>query len=121
MKRLYLVLGTGIVILGVVHMLATTRFFAELSGAALWFFSGGMMMVLIGALNLLNRAYGRIAPALRLVCIGATVIATVFGAVVGIVSQASTAEFALVLGLFGGAAAVSLSRASLAGREAPSP
>ena len=108
MRRIYLFLGWGIVVLGVVHMSATWRFFTEISGAALWFFSGGMMMVLIGALNLLNRAYGREAPGLRTVCIAATMIATLFGAVAGTVNGASIPEFVLVLGLFGGASILSI-------------
>lgn len=116
MRRIYLVVGWGIVILGVVHMLATRKYFAELNGAALWFFSGGLLIALIGALNLLNSAYGRIAPGLRIVCVGSNVIVTVFGAVAGFVNRATIPELALVLGLFGGATVVSLTRGALAER-----
>jgi hypothetical protein len=38
---------------------------------------------------------------------------TIFGVVSGIVSQASIAEFTLVLGLIGGASVLSLSRRAL--------
>ena len=116
MRRLYLSLGWGIVLLGLVHMVATGRYFSELTGASLWFFSGGMMIALVGALNLLHSAYGRIALALRVVCIGTNAVATVFGAVSGTVNQASVPEFVLVLGLFGGATVLSVRPGSLAER-----
>jgi hypothetical protein len=94
-------------------MLATPHFFKTLTGAALWFFSGGIALALTGALNLLHRAYGRIAPGLRKVCIGTNVFMLAFGIVSGAVSGASVAELALVLGLLGGATALSLSRGAL--------
>lgn len=117
MKRIYLFLGWGIVILGAIHMLATMRFFKSVTGAALWFFSGGMAMSLTGALNLLNRSYGQIAPGLRKVCIGANIIMTAFGILAGAVNRASIAEFVLVLGLCGGATALSLTRGALIVRD----
>ncbi|MCG8504149.1 MAG: hypothetical protein MI755_06050 [Sphingomonadales bacterium] len=114
MRRLYLFLGAGIVLLGLVHMLATFWIFGGFSGRAVWFFSGGMMMALIGALNLLNRAYGRIAPGLRTVCIAATAAGFAFATVAGVATGASIAQFILALGLFGGAAALSLNRRAVA-------
>jgi hypothetical protein len=57
-KLLYAIAGWGIVVLGGLHMLATLRFHALTSGA-IWFFSGGITLVLTGALNLLHRRYGR--------------------------------------------------------------
>ncbi len=113
MKRVYLLLGWGIVALGVIHMLATPRYFKTLTGAALWFFSGGMTIALTGAINLLNRQYGRVAPGLRRVCIGANVMAIAFAAVAGMANRASVGEFALVFALFGGALALSLTRSAL--------
>lgn len=59
--------------LGVLHMLATFRFFNTVNNAALWFFNGGIAFVLTGTLNLLHRAYGRIAPGVRRVCIGTNI------------------------------------------------
>ena len=56
MRLAYLLFACGIVALGVVHMAATFRSFDAPSSAALWFFSGGIAMVLTGVLNLLNRA-----------------------------------------------------------------
>jgi hypothetical protein len=113
MKYLYAILSWGIVALGVLHMLATFRLFHALNGAALWFFSGGIALVLTGTLNLLHRVYGRIAPGLRRVCIGTNILMTIFGVLSGVVSHASMAGFTLVLGLIGGATVLSLSRRAL--------
>lgn len=119
MKRLYLILGWGLVSLGAIHMLATAQFFKTLTGAALWFFSGGIAMSLTGALNLLHRVYGRIAPGLRWVCIATNIVMTAFAITVGIVSHASVAEFVLVLGLCSGATALSLTRGALIQNATP--
>ena len=113
MRFLYAFVSWGIVALGAVHMLATLRLFDALTNAALWFFSGGIAMALTGALNLLHRAYGQIAPGLRKVCIGANLLMLAFGTVSGLVGRASMAQLALVLGLIGGATALSLSRGAL--------
>jgi hypothetical protein len=112
MKRIYLFLGWGLVGLGVLHCLAAFRL-AALTTSALWFFSGGVTIVLTGALNVLNRRYGAAAPGLRWVCIGANVVATAFGIVYGIVGRASLGELVLVIGLVGGALVLSLTRSVL--------
>ena len=113
MNYLYAILSWGMVALGVLHMLATFRLFHTLNGAALWFFSGGIVLVLTGTLNLLHRAYGRIAPGLRRTCIGTNILMTIFGVLSGVVSHAGIAGFTLVLGLIGGATVLSLSRRAL--------
>jgi len=119
MKYLYAILSWGMVALGVLHMLATFRLFHTVNTAALWFFSGGIALVLTGMLNLLHRMYGRIAPGVRRVCIGTNIFMTCFGVVSGIVSQASIAEFTLVLGLIGGATVFSFSPSFSLGNTAP--
>jgi hypothetical protein len=73
--------GWAIVLLGTLHMFAATTLFSGLTGAAMWFVSGGIAMVLAGALNLLNHACGAIAPGLRRVCMGANIVMTVFAMV----------------------------------------
>jgi hypothetical protein len=113
MKYLYAILSWGIVALGVLHMLATLRLFHAMNTAALWFFSGGITLVLTGMLNLLHRVYGRIAPGVRRVCIGTNIFMTIFGVVSGIVSHAGIGGFALVVGLIGGATVLSLNRRAL--------
>ncbi len=112
MKVLYAVASWGIVALGAVHMLATLRFHA-LSSAALWFFSGGITLVMTGTLNLLHRSYGHIAPGLRKVCIGSNIVITIFSVLSGVVTHAGIVGFMLVLGLMGGATTLSLTRRSL--------
>ena len=113
MKYVYAVFSWGIVALGVVHMLATLRIFHTPSSAALWFFSGGIALVLTGTLNLLNRAYGHIAPGLRRTCLGTNLFMTIFGALSGFVTHASIAQVTLVLGLIGGTFVLSLNRRAL--------
>jgi hypothetical protein len=110
MRFLYAIVSWGIVALGAVHMLATLFIFNALTSAALWFFSGGIAMVLTGALNLLHRAYGRNAPGLRRVCVGTNLVMLAFGIVSGAVSHANIAQFTLVLGLLVGATVLSLIR-----------
>ncbi len=103
MRRAYLVLSLGIIALGAVHIAATPRYFAQLTSAAVWFASGGLAMALTGALNLLRRAYGEVAPGVRRVCVAANVVMTGFAVLAAYSGGASAAELALVLGLVGGA------------------
>ena len=60
-------------------------------------------MMLTGALNLLRRVYGATAAGLRLVCVVANILMTIFAVLGGYVSRASATEFILVVGLMGGA------------------
>ena len=110
MTKVYFVLGTGIVLLGLLHLATAVRAFEALTAEAIWFFSGGIAIGLTGALNLLNRAYGRMAPGLRSVCIGTNAGMTVFGAAAGKATGASVGEYLVILGLIGGATALSLTR-----------
>jgi hypothetical protein len=83
MSRLYAFLGWGIVALGGLHMIATLRLAASSPAFRVWFFGSGLAIALGGALNLLNRAYGRTAPGLRIVCWIANILLTLLGAVAG--------------------------------------
>ena len=56
MRRLYLVLALLVILLGLFHIVSTARFFDEFSSRAVWFASGGLLLILTGVLNLLNRA-----------------------------------------------------------------
>ena len=111
-QRLYAFCGWGIVALGGLHMSATPRFFDALTGSALWFFSGGITMVLAGSINLLNRSYGRHAAGLRWACVGTNFLILAFAIVSGIVGRASFGQFAIVLGLIGGATVLSTTRSA---------
>ncbi len=108
MRHVYFVLSLAIIALGAIHIAATPRFFVHLSGAAVWFASGGLAIILTGALNLLRRAYGEIALGLRWVCVMANVVMMSFALVAGYASRASAVQFILVLGLLGGATTCSL-------------
>ena len=119
MRLLYLVLTFAIIALGMFHIAATPHFFAHLTPGALWFASGGVAIILTGALNLLRRAYGEMAPGVRLVCVIANVLMTGFALLVGYASQASGAQFIVVLGLLGGVTVLSLLPAAQKHFETP--
>jgi hypothetical protein len=112
-NHLYAFFGWAIVALGGLHMFATTRLFASTPAFRVWFFGSGLAMALGGALNLLNRAYGRSAPGLRVVCWIANIFLTLLGAVAGAVTGASGAEYIIIMGLLGGAFILSFNRSAL--------
>ena len=99
MRRLYLVIGWAIVLLGAAHLFATTRPFDGLTQNALRFFSTGFAVSLTGALNLLNRSYGAEAPGLRMVCLAANLVMTCYAALAGAVGDATVMQV-LVVGLY---------------------
>jgi hypothetical protein len=111
MHRLYGGVGMGIIALGILHVAAATRIYPSLTQAALWFASGGLLMALTGAVNLLNRRYGSTAPGLRRVCVATNLAMTAFALCTGLVGGAATTELIVVVGLFAGASVMaSLSR-----------
>ena len=110
MHRLYATFGWGIIALGLLHVLSAPR---SLTPATLWFASGGLAMILTGLLNLLNRSYGSQAVGLRRVCIGLNGIMVAFALLSGFVNRATASQFVIVLGLFGGAGALSVLRRAL--------
>ena len=108
MRRAYLVLSVAIIVLGMVHIAATPRYFTGLTAQAVWFASGGLAIILTGVLNLLRRAYGAAAPGLRVACVLTNAAMTVFALLAGYAGNASAGEIALVLGVLGGTTACSL-------------
>lgn len=104
----------GLVVLGLLHMAATLRAFDTLSGAAVWFFGSGIAMVLTGVFNLLNARYGYAAAGLRWSCIATNVAMSAFAAVAGVATHATVPQFAVILGLVGGATVLSLLRGAVA-------
>ena len=99
-RLVYALVSWALAILGVVHMTATTRYYDHhVASEALWFFSGGLLMALAAVLNLLNRAYGHVAPGLRWVCVGANVAITAFAVASGLAERAGAAQWAIVLGI----------------------
>ena len=99
----YAVVGWGIVVLGSLHMLSTLRLLNSTPVFRLWFFGAGMAMALVGALNLLHRAYGPSALGLRIVCSVANILLLCFAVIAGALTTSSLVERALVVGLIGSA------------------
>ncbi len=71
-----------------------------------------------GDVNLLNRAYGGVAPGVRVASVGANVAMTVFAVVAGLIGRASPGSFAIIVGLVGGTTVLSLIRRSSSLRAA---
>jgi hypothetical protein len=91
--RLYAVVGWLIVGIGLLHMAATFRLPAIGNAVGkIWFFGSGLAIALVGALNLLHRAYGKSGFGVRIVCRAANVFLTLLAIVAGIVMRASLAE-----------------------------
>lgn len=110
MRKLYGVLGWGIIALGILHMASTPR---ALTASAVWFFSGGIAMALTGALNLLSRTYGGTASGLRWFCVATNAAMTVFALVAGSVGRASVGELVIIVGWMGATAVLSLMRSAV--------
>ena len=96
-RTLYAAASWLLAALGVLHMAATFAIHHQLTSNALWFFSGGALMALCAAVNLVNRAYGRDAPGLRWVCRAANLLVTALFTTGGVVGHASTAALAGML------------------------
>lgn len=100
LHRAYAVFSWGIIAFGILHASAATRIYDTLTPATLWFVAGGFLMIATGAVNLLNRAYGRSAPGVRRVCIGMNFIMTAFTVLGGVIGRASLPQMGVVVGLF---------------------
>jgi hypothetical protein len=110
-RLVYALVSSALATLGVVHMVATTRYYDHhVASEALWFFSGGLLMVLAAALNFLNRAYGHVAPGLRWVCVGTNVVITGFALASGLAGHAKAGQWAIVLGILVPLLVLSISR-----------
>jgi hypothetical protein len=117
-NRAYAALSWLAIGLGVIHLMATPHYSAQLTQAGLWFASGGLVMILTGTLNLLNRAYGRAAAGLRRVSVAMNFAMTAFGVLMGIAGHPTLFQFAVVVGIFGGLTVSSLLRPALLPRSA---
>lgn len=69
-------LGTGwvLVAFGTVHVLMTRKLDPNVGMNGIWFASGGLLMITIGALNLLRVAYASVAKGVRTVSVIANVV-----------------------------------------------
>jgi len=118
MRRAYGILPWAMIGLGVLHMSAAFSRYDTLTEPAFWFFNGGIPLVLAGAVNLLNRAYGSGAPGLRWFCVAANVAMTAVTLAGGIVTNASGAGLAIVGGVMAGITILSGMRSTITRNEA---
>ena len=112
LNRLYAFIGWAIVALGGLHMLVTLRLSSSTPAFRVWFFGSGMAMALVGAMNLLHRAYGRSAAGLRMVCWAANTLLTLFAVAAGAFTGASTVEYIVIVTLVGAALILSFIRSA---------
>ncbi len=87
-----------IVVLGVIHSAYTLRAYASFNMAAMWFLGTGLLIILVGAVNLLRIRSGSVAPGLRAVCLTANVIVLAYaGAIASRLSLKQNPQAVVVL------------------------
>lgn len=100
--RAHLAIAWSLVVLGIVHIAATSIFFSRVSSTALWFASGGIAMSLGGALNVLQRLYVGRAPGVWPACLAGNLAMTALAAMFVTVAGARVVrepQFLMLLGL----------------------
>ena len=118
MRALYAVVAAAIILLGLVHVGATFALFDGLTSRAIWFASGGLALIFTGLFNLLNRAYGPIAPGLRWATVGVDAVMTLFALLAGMADAAPVAQIAAIAGTMLAATLLSLRPAGMTGPAA---
>ena len=98
-RILYAVESWALLALGALHMAGSASRFDAVTSGALWFFSAGVLIVLVAALNLLNRTYGAGAPGLRRVCVAANVVNLGLALAGGAVGRAQFTQWVMVLAI----------------------
>ncbi len=74
MRKIDVVAGWLLIALGAVHVSLTAKFDPNLGLSAIWFASGGLLIIAIGALNLLRVAYANVAKGIQIVSVIANVV-----------------------------------------------
>jgi hypothetical protein len=74
MRKIDIVVGWLLIAFGAVHLSFTRKFDSGLGMNAIWFASGGLLMITIGGLNLLRVAYTAVAKGVRIVSVIANVV-----------------------------------------------
>ncbi len=114
MERIDRIIGWGIFAVGLTHSLLTPVLFPQLGTPAMWFLSGGIALMYLGAFNLLRVRYGRLAPGLRKVCAAANITLTMFAFVYAITVLGARVlrnpKSLIFLALLAGATAFSIAR-----------
>jgi hypothetical protein len=100
--RIYAVFASSIVAIGTLHMFATFRLSAGTPLGKVWFFGSGLAIALVGALNLLHRAYGASCLGVSIVCRIANVLLTLIAIVAGTISGAGLLQRIIIWSLLGG-------------------
>lgn len=103
MKTFYKINTFLILALGIIHVSATPLFFRGLTESAMWFISGGLMMVFISFFNFILMKSASGERRIRLLCHIANVAGLVFAAVTFAINSLRTVpeiQFWLVLFLF---------------------
>jgi len=98
-RTLYGVASWLLLAFGVVHISAAPSRFDEVTSGALWFVSGGVLLVLVASLNLLNRAYGAAALGVRRVALAANLVNLALAIASGIVGGSGITGWVIVLGI----------------------
>jgi hypothetical protein len=122
--RAHLAIAWSLIVLGVVHVAATWILFSRVSGAALWFASGGIAMSLGGALNVLQRLYVAQAPGVWPACMAGnlamTALAGTFVALAG-ARVVREPQFLMLLSLLVATTVLSVSAGSQIRRKTAPP
>lgn len=74
MRKIDVVIGWLLIAFGAVHLSLTGKFDPNLGISAIWFASGGLLIITIGALNLLRVAYANVANGIYIVSVMANVV-----------------------------------------------
>ena len=74
MRKIDVVVAWLLIALGAVHVWLTAKFDPNLGLNAIWFASGGLLIITIGALNLLRVAYTNVAKGVYIVSAIANVV-----------------------------------------------
>lgn len=74
MRTIDIVLGWLLIAFGALHVSLTRKFDPSLGMNGIWFATGGLLIVLIGVLNLLRVAYANVARGIRVVSVVANVV-----------------------------------------------
>jgi hypothetical protein len=74
LKTLDIIIAWLLIAFGGIHTMLTRRVHPDFDVNAIWFASGGLLIIAIGALNLLRVAYDSVAKGVRLVSIIANIV-----------------------------------------------
>jgi hypothetical protein len=74
LRTLDIVIGWLLIAFGALHLSLTRKVHPNIDINAVWFASGGLMILAIGALNLLRVAYGSVAKGVQVVSVIANIV-----------------------------------------------